>query len=160
MAELSLRIVAAHEAPALVALVAAFRNHLGESEPTEADLVRRVPVALADPAIEFACAWRDERALGYTQTQFTTSVWVPGTDAFLEDLYVLPDARRQSVGRALLRFAIARAEERGAVRFALNTNEANVEAQGLYRSEGLAPKSHARFEGGREVAWSRKLIRS
>ena len=56
-----------------------------------------------------------------------------------------------------LSYAATRARERGARRLTLTTNEGNTEAQALYRSEGLAPASHARYPGGREVLWSVRL---
>ena len=81
-----------------------------------------------DPGSEFGCAWLADRAVGYTQARFVVSVWAPGVAAHLEDIFVVPEAPRRSVGRALLRHALARAEARGALRFSLNTNEGNAGA--------------------------------
>ena len=145
------------DAAALAALIAGFRDHLAAAVPTDAELRRDLPRALHDPAIEFGCAWIDDRAVGYTQTRFFTSVWVGGIEAHLDDLFVVQWARRHAVGRTLLRHAIARARARGAVRFGLNTNEKNEVAHALYRSEGLAPQSHALYPGGREVFWVKAI---
>ena len=93
----------------------------------------------------------------YTQTRFSRSIWSGGSDAHLEDLFVTAAARGHSIGRALLRHALARAAARGAKRFTLNTNEGNAEAQALYRAEGLLPESHALYPDGREVLWVRTL---
>jgi GNAT superfamily N-acetyltransferase len=138
----------------LACLVAGFREHLKARTPTDAEIRAHLPRALADPGIEFACAWRDGGAVGYTQIRFLTSVWAAGMEAHLEDLFVVPAARRQSVGRALLRDALARARSRGALRLSLTTNDANLAAHALYRAEGLTPVSHALYPGGREVLWS------
>lgn len=154
---LQIRNAALHDAPVLARLIAAFRDHLIARLPTDPDLRAQLPRALHDPSIEFACAWLDDVAVGFTQTRFLTSVWAGGMEAFLEDLFVVPDARRQSVGRSLLRHVLARADARGARRFSLTTNERNESAHALYRSEGLAPVSHALYPGGREVLWSRSL---
>lgn len=54
----------------------------------------------------------------------------------LNDLYVAPDARRQSVGRALLDVARAMAEESGAAWLELATAKDNARAQALYRKCG------------------------
>jgi ribosomal protein S18 acetylase RimI-like enzyme len=145
------------DAAALAVLVRGFRDHLAASAPSDAEIERHLPRALADPAIEFCAAWLDGEAVGYTQTRFWTSLWAAGMEAQLDDLFVAPAARGRSVGRSLLRHAIARAAARGALRFGLNTNEWNEAAQALYRSEGLAPQSHALYPGGREVFWVKRI---
>lgn len=155
--ELEIRIGGPADAAVIAALVAGFRDHLGAPVPSDAELRVHLPHALADAGLEFAWARRDGAAIGYTQTRLLPSIWSPGLEAHLEDLYVIPSARRRSVGRALLRHALARAESRGARRFGLNTNERNDAAQRLYRSEGLSPVSHARYPGGREVLWTRRI---
>lgn len=155
MSRLHVRSAGLSDAPELSRLIAGFRDHLKATVPTDGDIRRHLPRALRDPAIEFGCAWLGGEAVGYTQTWHFTSVWAAGLEARLEDLFVVAGARRQAVGRALLRQALASAEARGALRFSLNTNECNESAQILYRSEGLAPVSHALYPGGREVLWSR-----
>jgi ribosomal protein S18 acetylase RimI-like enzyme len=145
------------EAETLARLIGAFRDHLAAPTPTDEEIRRHLPRALADPAIEFACAWLDGEAVGYAQMRFWPSVWGPGIEGHLDDLYVAPSARRRAAGRALLRHALARAAGRGAVRFGLNTNERNDAAQDLYRSEGFAPQSHALYPDGREVFWVKRL---
>jgi len=157
MSELTIRPARSADADALAALIAGFRDHLGATVPTDLEVRRQLPAALSDPAIEFCCAWQDGGAVGYTQTRFFTSIWVVGMEAHLEDLFVAPRARRQAIGRALLRHAIARAGARGARRFGLNTNERNEIAHALYRSEGLWPQSHALYPGGREVFWVTRI---
>jgi ribosomal protein S18 acetylase RimI-like enzyme len=153
-AAIDLRIARAGlaEAAALGGLVAGFRDHLRAAEPTDGQIARLLPRALVDPALEFACAWLEGRAAGYTQARYFTSLWAGGIEAQLDDLFVVPAARGRGVGRELLRHALRSAESRGALRFALNTNERNEAAQALYRSEGLAPQSHALYPGGREAS--------
>jgi ribosomal protein S18 acetylase RimI-like enzyme len=155
--DLAIRLAGPGDAAALAGLVRAFRDHLAARAPLDAALERHLPRALADPGLEFACAWLDGEAVGYTQTRFWTSIWASGIEAQLDDLFVLAAARRRAVGRALLRHAFERAARRGALRFGLNTNERNLAAQALYRSEGLAPQSHALYPGGREVLWIKEL---
>ncbi len=142
---------------ALARLVAGFRDHLRATVPSDVELERHLPLALADPGIEFSCAWIGDEAVGYTQTRYLTSIWAPGTEAHLEDLFVLPSARGRAVGRALLRHVAARAGARGASRLSLDTNEGNAAAQSLYRSEGWSPQSHALYPGGREVLWVKAI---
>ncbi len=54
----------------------------------------------------------------------------------LNDLYVVPAARRWGVGKALLKAASAHAQQLGAVRLSLNTDVQNLPAQALYESMG------------------------
>src|SRR5262245_12850677 len=157
MSTLETRPARSNEAARLARLVAGFRDHLEARTPTDEEIERQLPNALLDPGIEFCCAWQGGEAVGYTQTRFWTSLWAAGTEAQLDDLFVVPAARGHGVGRSLLRYALARAADRGARRFGLNTNERNEAAQALYRSEGLSPQSHALYPGGREVFWVKSL---
>jgi len=54
----------------------------------------------------------------------------------LNDLYVVPDARGQGVGKALLQAARHYAEGAGAVRLTLSTATENTTAQALYEQQG------------------------
>lgn len=83
--------------------------------------------------------------------------WAQGLEAQLDDLFVIESARKQGVGRTLLRNVIARAVQRGARRLTLHTNEANRAAQRLYALEGLRAQSQPRYPGTREVVWSSDL---
>ena len=153
MDNVTIRSAGFKDTTALASLIRAFRDHLAARVPTDAELEHHLPRALADPGIEFCCAWLGDEAVGYTQIRFLTSIWASGVEAHLEDLFVVASARGKAVGRGLLRHALARAEARGARRFSLSTNERNDAAQSLYRSEGLSPHSHAQYPGGREVLW-------
>jgi ribosomal protein S18 acetylase RimI-like enzyme len=157
MSAFNIRDATLSDVPVLARLIAAFRDHLIAKVPSDSDIGSQLPRALQDPSIEFACAWLDAEAVGFTQTRFLTSVWAGGLEAHLEDLFVVASARRNSVGRSLLRHVLLRAEARGALRFSLTTNERNEAAHSLYRSAGLAPVSHALYPGGREVLWSRSV---
>ena len=106
---------------------------------------------------EFLCARLQGRSVGYTQTRYYTSIWAAGTEAWLDDLYVVPEARSSGVGRALLRQVVECARSRGAAQLRLSTNEKNAAARPLYQSEAFAPVSDSRYHGGREIVWSRLL---
>lgn len=54
----------------------------------------------------------------------------------LNDLYVVPEARRRGVAAALLRKCAEVAQRHGAARLSLSTARDNVAAQRLYRAEG------------------------
>lgn len=67
---------------------------------------------------------------------------------FLEGLYVVPEARRQGVARALVERAISWAGERGCFEFASDSLLANVEAHALHRALG--------FEESEKVVYFRR----
>ncbi len=78
----------------------------------------------------------DGRALGFTQLFPSFSSVRAARTWILNDLYVLPEARRQGVARELLDTAAAFARQTGAVRLELETDHDNRSAQALYRHLG------------------------
>lgn len=150
--EPEIRVAAPEDADAVRTLVAAFRDHLGASRPSDAELAAVLPTALSDASLEFLVALaEDGEPLGYTQTRFFSSVWAVGMEAHLEDLFVAAGARAAGVGTALLRATLARASVRGAGAMGLLTNERNEAALRLYVREGFTPAAEAIFPGGREI---------
>jgi ribosomal protein S18 acetylase RimI-like enzyme len=79
-----------------------------------------------------------------------------GAEAELEDVFVVPEARRRGVGLRLVQFAIARANERGCRSMGLNTNERNEGALALYRRLGFRSE-RPRWQGGRQL-WLNKPL--
>jgi len=81
-------------------------------------------------------ARHEDQALGFTHLypSFTSirmrRLWI------LYDLYVIPEARRHGIGRALLEQARHFAQEYGAHRLELSTAKDNLPAQALYESLG------------------------
>ena len=77
-------------------------------------------------------ALEGETALGFTQLYPSFSsvslrrLWI------LNDLFVIPEARGQRVGEALIGAAVGLAQESGAVGVRLNTPHTNSSAQKLY----------------------------
>jgi GNAT superfamily N-acetyltransferase len=63
----------------------------------------------------------------------------------LEDLYVVPSARKQGVATALMRHAESFARQTGAERLTLATAHDNHDAQALYRNLGYEHEDHFRY---------------
>ena len=98
------------EAPAVAALMAQFRDHLGSSsEPSDASVERSVQRIMAEPDSEFLLAGDGPAAV--LQLRFRWSVWKDAPDAWIEDLFVRADARRGGLGDALVRLAFERARD-------------------------------------------------
>ena len=118
----------------------AFRDWWGRDVPGDAAAAAGVARLLADEGTEFLLAAAGEGgAVGVCQLRYRYGFWYDAPDCWLEDLFVLQDARRLGVGRALGEAAVERARERGCRRIQLDVNEANPEALALYRGLGFDP---------------------
>src|SRR3954447_9900985 len=132
----------------------AFRDHLGENEPSEDEMRAGVDRLLGDPDTEFLLAAPDgdgdgAPAAGVAQLRFRFGVWRAGGDCLLEDLYVDESARGAGLGRALVEATLERARARGCRRVELDTNERNDAALRLYGSFGFS--ATANRYGGRDL---------
>lgn len=102
----------------------------------------------------FQAAWTYEQyAQGMTQTDRHCSVvarWEGrvvgyaamdrgGLEAHIATLGVLPNFRRQGIGRALLRYLLQWARQHGVETVSLEVRQSNVAAQQLYRQHGFVP---------------------
>ena len=74
---------------------------------------------------------------GLAELRFRKSVWTAKLDAYLEELYVVPELRGQGIGRAMLRAAMDVARAEGASHMDLGTSEDDEAARALYESEGF-----------------------
>jgi ribosomal protein S18 acetylase RimI-like enzyme len=78
----------------------------------------------------------DRSALGFTQLYPSFSSALARPIFVLNDLFVVPEARRRSVGSRLLRIAAEFGRQAGAARLQLSTELDNASAQALYESSG------------------------
>ena len=130
------------EVAAVAQLLVEFRNHLGESWPSDDSFLASVEHLIQLPDTEFWLAAADDAPpAGVCQLRFRHSVWAAAEDCWLEDLFVRRDARRRGLARALVQRALERARERGCVRVELDTNEDNLGAICLYESLGFSARS-------------------
>ena len=74
--------------------------------------------------------------IGYAFIFETYSTFLALPTLYLEDLFVLPDYRRQGVGGALLKFLIGLAQERGCGRMEWTCLAWNTNAQAVYEKLG------------------------
>lgn len=147
-----IRLVSERESDEVTAMVAGFRDHLGLSSPTDAEIGKFLPECFADPLIEFACAYREGEPAGYAHTRYHTSLWSSGIAAHLEDLFVVESARGSGLGRALIEFAIGRARMRGARFLSLQTNENNTGGRRFYERVGFEPMGEPVYGDGHEIS--------
>jgi ribosomal protein S18 acetylase RimI-like enzyme len=142
-ADLRIRLAREADLESLVRLAAAFRTS--------------VATLLQDTGTEFFLASDGQGVvLGYVQARYRYSAWTSALEAELEDVFVVPEARRRGVGLGLVEFAVARAIARGCRSIGLNTNERNIEALALYERVGFRSE-RPRWQGGRQL-WLTKSL--
>ena len=69
--------------------------------------------------------------------RFRPSLWSDADEAYLEELYVIPERRGEGLGRALLDGVVDLSRERGATYIGLGTSTDDTAALGLYESAGF-----------------------
>ena len=153
--EIAVRLAAPGEQTEVAALIAGFRDFYGEHEPTDETIARLVAELIDDDRTEFLLA--GSPAVGVAQLRFRPSVWTGTEDAWLEDLFVAEDARGGGAGRSLVLGCIDRARARGCKRIQLDANERNAGALALYESLGFRSAKPERWEGGRDLYFTKWL---
>jgi GNAT superfamily N-acetyltransferase len=134
-----------HEAQTVTRLIAGFRDHIGLSTPSDADVRTGAERLLGDAATEFLLGAPDAgaAAAGVAQLRFRYGIWRAGGDCLLEDLFVAEEARGAGLGRALLQATLDRARARECRRVELDVNERNETALRLYGSFGFSATANA-----------------
>jgi GNAT superfamily N-acetyltransferase len=98
---------------------------------------------LADPRLGVVMVDEDGGAIvGYSVVTLGFSLELGGRDAFVDELYVTPERRRQGRGAALLASAMAWARTAGARAIHLEVALADEAKLRLYRSAGFEPRPH------------------
>jgi ribosomal protein S18 acetylase RimI-like enzyme len=128
--------VTTEDVETLLAMAKAFHAEDGHplSPAGEAALSQ---LAFGDP---FGRAWiarTGGRAAGYVVITMGFSIEYGGRDGFVDDLYVMPEMRKQGLGRKCLDFAISQAAGLGIRTLHLEVEKANTQASEFYRSAGF-----------------------
>lgn len=125
-----IRIATGDDAAAIVHLNILFN---GSSEPAD-----KLAPRLADPHhVEKALlAEMDGQLVGFAGLRIVPALFYPTPQAELTELFVIEAYRRRGVGRALIAFAEALAQELGAESLLILTDLDNVAAQALYHAAG------------------------
>ena len=133
--EVPLRLAGPGDSGAVSDLVIAFRDYLERDLPDDEAIAGFVPGLIDDPGTEFILA--GEPAVGLAQIRYRPSIWTGSDDAWLEDVFVLEEARGKGIGRLLTEAAVRQAGRRGCGRIQLESNQANEAAISLYESIGF-----------------------
>jgi GNAT superfamily N-acetyltransferase len=79
-----------------------------------------------------ALAWDGDEALGLVHTVTHRNTWTIGDSCYLNDLFVVPEQRKNGIGRKLIEFVYAQATASGCETVYWHTHETNLTAQQLY----------------------------
>ena len=135
------RLANAADAPAFGRLLHAFNIEFDEPTPDAALIVERATPLIETGEVTVLLA--GDGPDGFAQLRYRPSLYTEEFDAYLEELYVVPERRGHGLGRALLEAAMEHSKEHGAAHIDLGTSEGDVAARALYESAGFTNR-----EGG------------
>jgi len=141
--EIQVRLAGAQDAGAIARLLDQFNLEFSEPSPGIEFLAEQARRLLA--AGEITVLLSGDGPDGFALLRFRPALWSGGLEAYLQELYVIPDLRGRGIGRTLLESVLDLARERGAVGIDLNTGETDIAARALYAGMGFTNR-----EGGPE----------
>jgi GNAT superfamily N-acetyltransferase len=130
-----IRRAAEADAAAIAQLLHDFNTEYDDYTPGVPALTERIAELLAEEAIIVLLT--GDPPAGFALFRLRPSLWPKAADAYLEELYVVPEQRRKGIGGALLDTAIEVSRQIGANHFELTTGETDKGARALYESRGL-----------------------
>jgi len=123
------------DAEAIGRLLHDFNSEYDEFTPGAEALGKRLRWLLARGEVTAVLA--GDPPDGLALMRFRPSLWTDALDCYLEELYVVPDRRRQGIGEALLKAAMEVARDEGAAHMDLGTGDDDVAARALYEKLGF-----------------------
>jgi ribosomal protein S18 acetylase RimI-like enzyme len=131
----SVREATQADAATIGQLLHAFNTEFEEATPGPEQLAARITELLngGDTKVLLVGEGPDGLAL----LRFRRSIWTPGLECYLAELYVAPEKRGQGRGRAIMEAALEVARRQGADYIDLGTSETDTAARALYESLGF-----------------------
>jgi GNAT superfamily N-acetyltransferase len=136
----TIRAAAEHEVARVLELIrglAKYERLEHELVATEQDLREALFGSTRYAEVVFACLGSEPVGFALFFHNFSTFRGKPGI--YLEDLFVLPEARGRGIGKRLLTWLARTAIERGCARLEWSVLDWNEPAIGFYRSLGAVP---------------------
>jgi ribosomal protein S18 acetylase RimI-like enzyme len=140
----TIRRATAADADDIGRLLHDFNTEFSEPTPDADVLAQRAAAFIEDGTLTFLLA--GDGPDGIAQMRYLPSIWSGEHDAYLEELYVIPELRGNGIGRVLLEAVMETARAAGATHMDLNTGETDTAARALYESVGFTNREGG--EGG------------
>ena len=121
------------DAPLIGRLLDAFNREYDDATPGPEAMAARV-AALIEGGDTSVLPVDDA---GIALLRFRPALWSTGLEAYLAELYVVPELRDRGIGRRLMEAVFAHARERGADTIDLNTSVDDEQAVALYEKLGF-----------------------
>jgi len=133
--EIQVRQATVEDAAAIARLLHDFNAEYEEPTPPVAELTRHAERMLREGEMTVLLA--GEGPDGLALLRFRPSVWTERQEAYLQELYVVPDLRGQGIGQSLMEAVLSTCRQRDAAWIELNTGESDVAARSLYEKLGF-----------------------
>lgn len=137
---ITIRAATEEDVPRILAFIRALAQYERlehEVVATEADLRESLFGPRRHAEVALACAGTEPLGFAVFFHNFSTFLGRPGL--YLEDLFVLPEARGRGIGKQLLTWLARTAVERGCARLEWSVLDWNEPAIGFYRGLGAVP---------------------
>ena len=134
-ADLGVRSAGAADAEVIGRLLHDFNTEYDEITPGPEAVANRVRELLAGE--DFAVLLGGSEPRGLVVLRFRPSIWTPGLECYVAELYVQPEHRRQGRGLALMNAALTAARAQGADYVEVATSEDDTGARALYERLGF-----------------------
>jgi GNAT superfamily N-acetyltransferase len=132
----STRLAGAADAATVARMLHDFNTEFGTPTPGAEFLARRLGELLEQGEVTVVLGGDDD-PLGLAVLRFRPSLWCEGNDAYLEELYVVPDHRGEGVGGAIMAATMDLARDREAVEMHINVDEPDLDARRFYERLGF-----------------------
>jgi ribosomal protein S18 acetylase RimI-like enzyme len=129
------RIATVADSRAVGTLLDRFNREFAEFTPGPDAMAQRVTELIAEGDTVVLLA--EEPPSGLAVLRLRQALWTRGLECYLAELYVVPERRRQGLGRAIMLAALETAKGRGADYIDLGTDQGDHAAHALYRSLGF-----------------------
>ncbi len=133
-AEIPIREATLEDAPLIARLLHDFNTEYEEETPGVEELTRHATRMLNEGEMTVLLA---PDGAGLALLRFRPSIWTEQAEAYLQELYVVPDRRGEGIGEALLQTALEASRKASAAWIELNTGETDVAARTLYKKFGF-----------------------
>ncbi len=114
-----------------------FNQEYDEPSPPPPVLAERMAPMIETGQVVVLLARDEDQPVGVAVLRLAPSLWSEGQEAYLAELYVVPDRRGHGFGRELITEAMEAARDRGADYAFLITSEEDQLAQRLYEAAGF-----------------------